>query len=146
MKSMNKMGSKLSMALVIFSALLMGAGCLDQEMGDESLDEADVAETSSAVEAAACALHIGVTTSSSRIIQGYGSQAGCASDTKSYVQIERSRWNGWEPMATSMIVGPGHNVYVSYNCSGTGTHTFRTKHMLNGYASRYSNEIRVNCN
>lgn len=145
MKSMNKMGSKLSMALVVSSAMLVGVGCMDQEMDDESLDEANVAETASAVEAAACVLHIGTTSASGNIIQGYGSQAGCASDTKSYVQIERERWYGWEPMATSMITGPGYNVYVSYNCSGTGTHTFRTKHMLNGYSPRYSNTVRKSC-
>lgn len=145
MKSMNKMGSKISMALMICGALLAAAGCMDQELDGESLEETDVAETSSAVEIAACEIHIGVTTASGPVVQGYGSQAGCPAGTQSYVQIQRHRWNGWEPVATSMVVGPGHNVYVSYNCSGTGTHTFRTKHMLNGYATKYSNEIRKSC-
>lgn len=145
MKSMNKMGSKLAMALVVSSALLVGVGCMDQEMDGESLDEADIAETSSAVEIAACAIHIGVTTASGNIIQGYGSQAGCPAGTQSYVQLQRHRWNGWEPLNTVMITGSGYNGYVTYNCAGTGTHTFRTKHMTNNLSPKFSNEIRVSC-
>ena len=63
--------------------------------------------------------------------------------------IQRSRWHGWEDMASATVDGPGYDQHVQYGCSGTGTHTFRTvieaENLAGHYFFKESNHIRESC-
>jgi hypothetical protein len=132
-------------------ALLLATACAEEGLDgqDEIGAEDNGAVDEPAGEARSCQIHIGPTYRSGNSIFGYGSQAGCGSTGTSNLIIQRLRWFGWEDLATRTVQGSGHDVYVSYDCSGTGTHTFRTIHgTINLNASprlKVSNEIRVNC-
>jgi hypothetical protein len=97
----------------------------------------------------ACSLQIGTTYKSGTTIVGYGSQADCGSSGTSYLTIQRSRWYGWQDLATVTLIGSGYDKYVRYNCSGSGTHTYRTIHTGRtvGGEPRFneSNHLRVSC-
>jgi hypothetical protein len=100
--------------------------------------------------ALACELHIGPTTKSGSTIVGFGSQSqDCGTGGTSTLVIQRSRWYGWENLASATVTGSGYDAYVRYNCSGTGTHTFRTYHSGRtiGGSPRFkeSNHLRVTC-
>ncbi|MEU8815226.1 hypothetical protein [Actinoplanes sp. NPDC048796] len=71
----------------------------------------------------ACTLSVGAPTKSGSTITGTGSRTSGCGTGKTRIGIQRSRWYGWEYMATKEITGSGS---VSYNCAGTGTHDFRT--------------------
>jgi hypothetical protein len=107
------------------------------------------APASAASSAMACSLQVGRTHKSGSTIVGYGSQADCGPSGTSYLTIQRSRWYGWEPLVTVTLVGSGYDKYVRYNCSGTGTHTYRTIHTGRtvGGQPRFneSNHFRVSC-
>ncbi|MFF4185254.1 hypothetical protein ACFYZ9_18835 [Streptomyces sp. NPDC001691] len=64
------------------------------------------------------------------------------------VVIQRSRWYGWEDMATKNISGQGW-INISYNCAGTGVHDFRTyinaQRADGSYEFHESNHINANC-
>lgn len=164
MKSIKKFGAVVSMALVVSGAMLLGAGCMEQELGEEALDEGAVenvvenasenavGETSQEVgTAATCELHIGPLTRSGNVFTGYGSMANCGALGSSTIAIQRERFLGtWENVASATIRGSGHDVYVRYNCTGTGTHTFRARNYgttVGGeWRSKESNKIRLSCN
>ncbi|MFD8555837.1 hypothetical protein ACWDOR_05185 [Streptosporangium canum] len=57
-------------------------------------------------------------------IWGEGYAGSCSGDYR--VMIERSRYYGWETMAASIWIKANEGTVVTYNCAGTGTHTFRT--------------------
>ncbi|WP_129311548.1 hypothetical protein [Streptomyces sp. L2] len=62
--------------------------------------------------------------------------------------IQRSRWYGWEDMATVNFTGQ-HSQAITYNCAGTGIHDFRTyinsRHTNGSYEFHESNHINANC-
>lgn len=108
------------------------------------------APASAQAAALACELHIGKTYKSGSTIVGYGSQTpDCGPNGVSTLTIQRSRWYGWENLASATVRGPNYDQYVRYNCSGTGTHTYRTIHQgrtIGGSIKiKISNEIRVSC-
>jgi hypothetical protein len=74
-----------------------------------------------------CVPQIGVTTRSGNVIDGYGSLSNCGAGAgTATLTLQRSRWFGWESMATAIVTGPGYDQHVRYNCSGTGVHDYRT--------------------
>ncbi|MGW1288229.1 hypothetical protein ACWDBD_23295 [Streptomyces sp. NPDC001118] len=62
--------------------------------------------------------------------------------------IQRSRWYGWEDMATVNFTGQ-HTQTITYDCAGTGIHDFRTyinsQHADGSYEFHESNHINANC-
>ena len=94
----------------------------------ELANEPPPASPEAASIAASCQIHIGVTSRSGNTISGFGSQENCGTMGVSQLTIQRSRFFGWEDLTTVNVVGSGHDVFVRYNCSGTGTHDFRTIH------------------
>lgn len=70
-----------------------------------------------------CSPNIGLTTRSGNTIWGYGNLGSCNGTVDIYIQ--RSRWNGWQDMNHG-IIHLHSDQHISYNCAGTGTHTFRT--------------------
>ncbi|MEH2238909.1 hypothetical protein [Nostoc sp.] len=99
-------------------------------------------------EAATCNVQIGKTIRSGNTIIGYGSLSNCPYTSSANLIIQRSRFYGWQDMATVKVTG-SKDVYVSYNCSGTGTHDFRTT--ISGYTVggkfrfKESNHIKASC-
>jgi hypothetical protein len=62
-----------------------------------------------------------------------------------FANLQRERWNGWETIAGTPVFYPGGGSVASYNCAGTGTHTFRT-HVWNNYGEgAYSGKFRTSC-
>ncbi|MGC5028913.1 hypothetical protein [Micromonospora sp. DT229] len=113
-----------------------------------SASAATSAATSSA--AAACDVHIGTTYKSGSQIVGYGSIEGCSSSSVAYVRIQKRTCIGcWDTVKSATVNGPGYDQYVYYNCSGTGTQTYRTiiegSTIGGGYKFKESNQIRVSC-
>lgn len=143
MRKINIVGSLLLAALcstAYAEGLVESPGAVDDK-GGESGDDVDLEAT--------CEIHIGTTYRSGSTIVGYGSQANCGTNGRSTLTIQRSRWYGWEDLVSIPVIGSGHNVYVRYNCAGTGTHDFRTIHTGRtvGGAPLFkgSNVIRVSC-
>ncbi|TYB36392.1 hypothetical protein FXF50_19985 [Micromonospora sp. AP08] len=100
--------------------------------------------------AAGCELHIGTTYKSGSQIVGYGSQANCGSSGVSYLRIQKQTCIGcWSTLKTVSLTGSGFDKYIYYNCSGTGTQTYRTTHsgdtIGGGFKFKESNHIRVSC-
>lgn len=142
---------------VVLFALLTTSACVDTfdedlaAMGAEDRAVVNEEVLSQSVEAAAtCQLHLGPTSRSGNTITGYGSQESCGTQGRSTLTIQRSRWFGWEDLVSSTVTGSGHDVFVRYNCSGTGTHEFRTIHTgrtISGSPNfKESNHITVTCN
>jgi hypothetical protein len=71
----------------------------------------------------ACTLSVSAPTKSGSIITGSGSRNADCGTGNTRIGIQRSRWYGWEYMATKEIQGSGS---VTFNCSGDGTHDYRT--------------------
>jgi hypothetical protein len=99
---------------------------------------------------AACELEIGSTFREGNHIKGFGSLATqCHAFESASLWIERLRWNGWEKLTRADVSGPGYDQYVTYNCTNTGTHTFRTIIEADTLGGRYlvkaSNSIREYC-
>ncbi|WP_433348436.1 hypothetical protein ACQP25_33765 [Microtetraspora malaysiensis] len=57
-------------------------------------------------------------------IWGEGFAGSCSGDYR--IMIERSRWYGWEAVAQSIWIKANEGTVVTYNCAGTGTHSFRS--------------------
>ena len=95
---------------------------------------------------AGCSPNIGLTYRSGNTIWGYGNLGGCNGTVDIYVQ--RSRWNGWENVNHG-IIHLHSDQYISYNCAGTGTHTFRTIEVWMDSSgnshTKASNSIRESC-
>lgn len=170
MSIIRKLGTKGSLGMSAVALSLCIGGCVaesevEREGAAVEVQAEPVLETAQTVEAAeaagqikgapelsaaaTCEIHIGVTRASGNVISGYGSQANCGTKGTSYLTIQRSRWYGWEDLVTQTVTGSGHDVYVKYNCAGTGTHDFRTIHTARtiGGEPRFkeSNHIRVSC-
>jgi hypothetical protein len=148
MRTMSKIGVVSAMALVLATACADDGLDGQDELGADESGAVD--EPGAEARAGGCEIHIGTTFRSGNTIIGYGSQANCGSQGTSYLTIQRSRWFGWEDLTTQSVTGSGHDVYVSYNCSGTGTHTFRTIHTGRTIGGnpvfKGSNQITVTCN
>ncbi|WP_406507743.1 hypothetical protein [Streptomyces sp. NBC_00212] len=90
---------------------------------------------------------IGRTFQDGNTISGSGSIVSPCSGGATLV-IQRSRWYGWEDMATVNFNGR-HSQTITYNCAGTGVHDFRTyinsQHADGSYEFHESNHISANC-
>ena len=82
-----------------------------------------------------------------RDIWGYGS-VSCKGSSAN-LTIRRHRWNGWQDIVTKTVKYGQGDVYIGYDCTGTGTHDFITRIWGNGPAGDFhykdSNTIRVTC-
>ncbi|MFI6510991.1 hypothetical protein ACIBCT_25585 [Streptosporangium sp. NPDC050855] len=101
-------------------------------------------------EAAACEVQIGRTSKSGSQIVGYGSLSGCPSSSTAQLFIQRQTAPGfWSRVSAIATARQGYDVYVRYNCSGTGTQSYRTQingTTIGGTAKiKNSNTIRVSC-
>ncbi|GGO79259.1 hypothetical protein [Nonomuraea cavernae] len=77
-------------------------------------------------------------------IWGEGFAGSCAGDYRIFV--ERSRYYGWETMAASQWIKANEGTVVTYNCSGTGTHTFRSAVWKSGTGIiKTSGTFRTSC-
>ena len=83
-------------------------------------------------------------------IRGYGGFFGCTGYPYATMQLQRHRWYGWETLRSySGTFIPGNYYWLFYDCSNTGTHTFRT--LMSGrtvggqYWSRQSSHYRTTC-
>ncbi|MGJ6969606.1 hypothetical protein ACSDR0_47760 [Streptosporangium sp. G11] len=102
-----------------------------------------------AASAMACDVQIGVTHKSGNYIVGYGSLSGCPSTSIATLSIQRRNGTGgWDTRATG-TAHQGYDTYIRYNCSGTGTQTWRTtingKTIGGSYKFKESNHLRVYC-
>lgn len=112
-------------ALCIPVVITTAAGAL--MLGDPSASAASVQGATSVVPLGVCVPQIGVTSKSNAWINGYGSLSNCGAGAgTATLEIQRSRYYGWQTMASAIVTGPGYDQHVSYNCGGTGTHDFRT--------------------
>ncbi len=114
--------------------------------------------TSVAAAAWVCTVYSSDPRKSGIFVEGDGSQfcsgAGFAA-TKITVQVQRSRWYGWQTMRTQSTSWSSASfqelVDVAYDCSGDGTYTYRivTTGYANGGAYSQSaqslNYLRVSC-
>ncbi|MEU4158773.1 hypothetical protein [Actinoplanes sp. NPDC026670] len=71
--------------------------------------------------AAECNPSVSAPSKSGSTISGSVSRPNCGTGSGS-LNIQRSRWFGWETVATKKVTGSSS---ISYNCAGTGTHEFR---------------------
>ncbi|MET9625854.1 hypothetical protein ABZX92_00185 [Lentzea sp. NPDC006480] len=88
-------------------------------------------------------LDIGLTSRSGNTIHGYGSIKSICSGTAT-ISIQWSRWFGWENVRSETVSGSGHDHHIYWNCSGSGTHDFRTiiaGTIAGNYQSKISNVI-----
>jgi hypothetical protein len=100
--------------------------------------------------AATCDVQIGQTYKSGNDIVGYGSLSNCSSWSTGRLYIQRQIFPGnWGQVGTIATAHQGYDTYVRYNCSGTGTQSWRT---LISFATvggptriKVSNVIRVYC-
>lgn len=98
--------------------------------------------------------NIGLTIRDGNVIKGSGSATLCGSGYL-VVTVQRLRALGrWESVGTAGFSESGAAVSALFNCSGSGTFTYRTEAyqrvpLINGtFASDYynhSNKIRVSC-
>lgn len=92
-------------------------------------------------------LQVGLTSRSGNTISGHGS-VSCDHNSAD-IELQRSRWYGWETVKHAVINGPGGDVYVSYDCGGTGTHDFRTRvsgtTIGGSFEQKISNVITASC-
>lgn len=135
-------GPALLMLTAMVIALLSG--------GTTAAVAAPTAAPKAVTPAASCELEIGVTHRSGNTIIGFGSQSNCGTSGQSVLTIQRLRTlDIWENLSSATVVGSGHDVFVNYNCTGTGTHTFRTIHQgvtIGGSSVvKVSNSIRETC-
>lgn len=103
-----------------------------------------------AATATACDVQIGRTYKSGNQIVGYGSLSGCPSSSVADLFIQRQVIPGyWTRVSAIVTAHQGYDVYVRYNCSGTGTQSYRTQiygNTIGGSARiKNSNTLRVSC-
>jgi hypothetical protein len=95
-------------------------------------------------------LQIGWTTTNGRYIHGYGS-VSCPGAATLYIKkkTQAGPFNWWSDVASVVIPGPGRNYYVTYDCKGTGRHTFnaqiRSWNDEQWPIEKSSNEVTVSC-
>lgn len=64
---------------------------------------------------------------SADLIVGGARFVGCGNpNSAAMAYIQRSRWYGWEDLASTQFRGDGRWYSMYYNCTGSGTHTYRT--------------------
>ncbi|GAA3840389.1 hypothetical protein GCM10022226_73570 [Sphaerisporangium flaviroseum] len=77
-------------------------------------------------------------------IWGEGYAGSCSGDYR--VMLERSRYYGWETVAASIWIRANEGTVVTYNCAGTGTHTYRTTVWQSGTGTiKTSGTFRTSC-
>jgi hypothetical protein len=100
--------------------------------------------------AASCDVQIGKTSKSGSYIVGHGSLSNCPASSTAHLIIQEYRGFvlGWDDKASG-TAHQGYDTAISYNCSGTGTQTWRTlitTQTIGGtYLTKASNQIRVSC-
>ncbi|MEV0454449.1 hypothetical protein [Catellatospora methionotrophica] len=103
-----------------------------------------VGATGTAAQAATCQGHIGSTYKSGSSVVGFGSiDSACASGSKATLEIRRQVIPGlWSSvLASATVNGPGYDQYVSWNCTGQGTQTYRTQiRWKNPYTGSYDSK------
>ena len=103
----------------------------------------------SAASAASCNVEIGRTYKNGNYVVGYGSLSqGCASDSLAWLEIQR--WTGfsWDDGPLVYFRGPGHDQYITRNCYGWGTQTWRTTiqaRRIDGSLLFKESRLRVYC-
>jgi hypothetical protein len=107
------------------------------------------AATASVPVIASCDLHVGTTYRSGNQIRGDGWRSGNCGVGTSYVEVQRSRWYGWETMQTANVNANDVDYGVGYDCGGTGQYEYRVIH--EGYTAggdylfAESNHITAGC-
>ncbi|QHC22207.1 hypothetical protein [Streptomyces sp. GS7] len=90
---------------------------------------------------------IGRTVQDGTTISGSGAITAPCSGGATLV-VQRSRWYGWEDMATQNFTGQ-HAQTITYDCAHTGIHDFRvyinSQHADGSYEFHESNHINANC-
>jgi len=87
---------------------------------------------------------------SADLIVGSARINGCGnSSVRTTVILQWGRWWGWEDLASRTAYGDGSWYGIFWNCTGTGTHTFRTiavgRTVGGSPYTRVSNETRQTC-
>jgi hypothetical protein len=60
-------------------------------------------------------------------IRGSGGFFNCTGSRYANIELQRHRWYGWQPLRSwSGTFVPGIYYWLFYDCTNTGTHTFRT--------------------
>lgn len=77
------------------------------------------------------------------IAAGGNVSTGCSGNYA--INLWRSRWYGWEGLASSTVFTSGGGSALLYNCTGTGTHTYKASINGGGYPQKDSGEFRVSC-
>lgn len=129
--------------------VLRVATALTLLVGGLALSPATPAAADTPPVAAACDVHIGTTYKSGSQIVGYGSMQDCGNGQATLIIQKETCWDCWSNLASVTFNGSGYDQYVYYNCTGTGTQTYRTiitgQTIGGGYKTKASNEIRVAC-
>ncbi|MGD3107119.1 hypothetical protein [Streptomyces sp. YGL11-2] len=90
---------------------------------------------------------IGRTSQDGTTVSGSGAITAPCSGGATLV-VQRSRWYGWEDMATQNFTGQ-HAQTITYDCAHTGIHDFRvyinSQHADGSYEFHESNHINANC-
>lgn len=112
----------------------------------------DTSETAKAPEASGSTVTAAATCTASNLsltmqrpdashLRAVGSYQGCSGGPDTTMFLQRSRWWGWEDMASVTIHPAGTSASVVYDCRGTGTHDYRAT-----ASGRVSNRINgVTC-
>jgi hypothetical protein len=116
--------------------------------GSTASDPGTPAESEASSEISNACLQIGLTSvSSGRYLHGYGS-VSCANNSAN-ITIRRQRFFSDDELVTSFVPGLAGDVHITYDCIGTGTHTFYTRiwatALGGGYAYKDSNFVTVTC-
>ncbi|MFC6020099.1 FG-GAP repeat domain-containing protein [Plantactinospora solaniradicis] len=90
---------------------------------------------------AQCSIYANVPFKSGSLITAGGGVSGCSGSWS--VFLERQRIYGWQTLMTVRIPSGGGAGVLRYNCSGTGTHTYRT--LTTGLADIRSGTFRTSC-
>ncbi|MFG1709522.1 hypothetical protein ACFLIM_40695 [Nonomuraea sp. M3C6] len=96
-----------------------------------------------------CGFGVGRTFKDYYHIYGSGRLTRCRGGfIKITVRLQRSRWYGWQTLATGSRTDNGL-VSVKYRCKGNGTHTYRTQVAGLTWSGqtqfKYSNQFRTSC-
>lgn len=76
----------------------------------------------------ACDVRANTPSSAYDTVKGSGRiLSGCGSGWTINVQVQRSRWYGWETRASARITRAGYDQFVYYNCNNTGTYDYRIR-------------------
>jgi hypothetical protein len=99
--------------------------------------------------AATCKRTVGYTIKDGHVIRGSGYHKDCLPATDTTMTLQWHRAWGWQKRTSTGISGANVSKSIAWDCSGTGTHTFRvilewrdgggTPHVVK------SNELRASC-